>query len=196
MCISRRQRGLTLVELIVFIVIVSVALVGVLSVLNLTVKSSADPMIRKQLLAVAEAILEEVQLQPFTLCTPDDTNAAIATNATTLAGGCATSVQGLGAGGAVRIADTDNVGDYAGVTLNPVTSVDGSYSLTGYTAAIAVTPESLGPAAAQIISAACASPTDCDALKVLRISVTVSRSGADSVTLEGYRARHSPNMLP
>ncbi|MCE9569660.1 MAG: type II secretion system GspH family protein, partial [Rhodocyclales bacterium] len=42
-----RQHGLTLIELIVFIVIVSVALAGVLSVLNLTARSSADPMIRK-----------------------------------------------------------------------------------------------------------------------------------------------------
>lgn len=196
MCISRTQRGLTLIELIVFIVIVSVALVGVLTVLNVTTKSSADPMIRKQVLAVAEAILEEVQSQAYTLCSPDDANAAIATNATTGAGGCATTVQGLGAGGAARIANTDNVGDYAGVTLNPVSAVDGSHPLADYSAAITVTPENLGPAGTEITSTACASATDCDALKVLRVSVTVSRNGADSITLEGYRARHSPNMLP
>ena len=66
MCISRRQRGITLIELIVFIVIVSVALVGVLSVLNVTARSGADPMIRKQMLAIAEALLEEVQSKPYT----------------------------------------------------------------------------------------------------------------------------------
>ena len=198
MCISHRQRGLTLIELIVFIVIVSVALVGVLAVLNVTARSSADPMIRKQMLAVAEAMLEEVMLQPFTYCAPNDANAATATGATTAGStiNCATTVQGLGAGGAARIANTDNVGDYAGVTLNPVTSVDLSYSLTGYSAAITVTPENLGPAADPISSSACASANDCTALNVLRISVTVSHGGADSITLEGYRARHSPNLLP
>lgn len=61
----RRQAGLSLIELIIFIVIVSVALVGVLSVLNLTTMRSADPVIRKQTLAVAEAMLEEVLSKNF-----------------------------------------------------------------------------------------------------------------------------------
>ncbi|MBI5108709.1 MAG: type II secretion system protein [Rhodocyclales bacterium] len=192
---ARRGSGFTLIELIVFIVVVSIALVGVLTILNATSRSSADPMVRKQVLAAAEALLEEVQLQPFTFCSPDDSNAATAINATTGAGGCATTVQGLGAGGAARIADTDNVGDYAGVTLNPVSSIDGTHSLPSYSASIVVAPESLGPVAAQIASAACASATDCSALNALRVSITVT-GGGESVTLEGYRARHSPNMLP
>ena len=57
MCTSR-QRGLSLIELIMFIVIVGSALAGVLSVLNFTTKSSADPMVRKQALAIAEQIRE------------------------------------------------------------------------------------------------------------------------------------------
>lgn len=196
MSIDRRQAGLSLIELIVFIVIVSTALAGVLTVFNVTTKASADPMIRKQILAVAEAILEEVELQPFTWCSPDDANAATATNATLGAGGCATTVQGLGAGGAARIANTDNVGDYSGVTLNPVTSVDGAHPLAGYTAAIVLTPENLGPGGSAIASAACASPNDCSALNVLRIAVTVTHTSGESVLLEGYRTRYSPNTLP
>jgi MSHA pilin protein MshD len=189
-----RSTGFTLIELIVFIVIVSVALVGVMTVLSVTSRSSADPMVKKQVLAAAEAILEEVQLQPFTLCKPDDPNAATAT-AATAAAGCTTAVQGLGPGGTDRIADTDNVGDYSGITLNPVKSIDGNYTLASYAATITLTPESLGPAGTEISSAACASAIDCTALNVLRISVAVS-GGGESVTLEGYRARHSPNMLP
>ena len=46
------QRGLSLIELIIFIVIISVGVLGILSVLNTTAKSSADPMIGKQVLAV------------------------------------------------------------------------------------------------------------------------------------------------
>jgi MSHA pilin protein MshD len=196
MSTDRRQRGFTLIELIMFIVIVGVALAGVLTVFNVTTKSSADPMVRKQALAIAEALLEEVMLQPFTWCDPSDATAATATSATIGASACTATVQGLGAGGSARIANTDNVGDYAGVTLNPVTSADGANAYSGYTGAITLTPESLGPSGSQISSAACASATDCGAMNVLRISVTVSRSGTDSITVEGYRTRHSPNMLP
>jgi Tfp pilus assembly protein PilV len=71
----RLERGITLVELIVFIVIVSTAVAGVLMTLDISNRSSADPMIQKQALAVAEALLEEVQLQPFTYCDPDDQQA-------------------------------------------------------------------------------------------------------------------------
>ena len=60
-----RRRGFSLVEVIVFIMIVSIALVGVLSVMNLTTQRSADPLIRKQAIAVAESMLEEVSLQAF-----------------------------------------------------------------------------------------------------------------------------------
>lgn len=56
---------MTLIELIMFIVIVSVGVAGILSVMNVTVKSSADPMVRKQALAMAEAILDEVLAKDF-----------------------------------------------------------------------------------------------------------------------------------
>ena len=59
------QCGLSLIELIIFIVIISVGVLGILSVLNATAKNSADPMIRKQVLAVAEAMLEEVLSKDF-----------------------------------------------------------------------------------------------------------------------------------
>jgi MSHA pilin protein MshD len=56
---------LTLIELIIFIVIVTTAVAGILSVMNVTVKSSADPMIRKQAMAIAEAVLDEVLARNF-----------------------------------------------------------------------------------------------------------------------------------
>ena len=54
------QRGLTLVELVVFIVVVSAGLAGVLSVIDVSAKASADPLLRKQAQAVAEAMLDEI----------------------------------------------------------------------------------------------------------------------------------------
>lgn len=65
MCINKSQQGISLVELILFIVIVSVALAALLSVLNITTQSSVDPLIRKQALAIAESLLEEIELKDF-----------------------------------------------------------------------------------------------------------------------------------
>lgn len=57
--------GFTLIELVIFIVIVSVGVVGILSVMNQTVKSSADPMVQKQAAALADSILEEILLREY-----------------------------------------------------------------------------------------------------------------------------------
>jgi MSHA pilin protein MshD len=59
------QHGFTLIELIIFIVVVSAGLAGILSVMNTSVKSSADPMVRKQAIAVAESLLEEILLKDY-----------------------------------------------------------------------------------------------------------------------------------
>ena len=66
MCMtSRRQFGFTLIEMIAFIVVVGVGVAGILSVMNITVKSSADPLMRKQPLAIADAMLCEILLRPY-----------------------------------------------------------------------------------------------------------------------------------
>ena len=62
----RDQRGLSLIELVMFIIIVGVGVAGILLVFNVTTKASADPLIQKQMLAIAEAMMEEVQAKPFT----------------------------------------------------------------------------------------------------------------------------------
>jgi len=62
---GKRQPGFTLVELILFIVIISVGLAGVMAVLNLTTAKSSDPLPVKQSLAVAEGMLEEISLKTF-----------------------------------------------------------------------------------------------------------------------------------
>jgi MSHA pilin protein MshD len=62
---KRKQCGFTLIELIIFIVVVSVGITGILSVINTVVKSSADPMLRKQSIAIAESMLEEVLLKDY-----------------------------------------------------------------------------------------------------------------------------------
>ncbi len=68
----RRHAGFTLVELVIFIVIVSVGVTGILLVMNTVVASSADPMVRKQALALADSILEEILQKEY--ADPDGTS--------------------------------------------------------------------------------------------------------------------------
>lgn len=195
--------GLTLIELVVFIVIVSVGLIGALSVLNITVFHSADPMVRKQMLSIAEALLEEVEMQPFTYCDQSDAGWATATAATT-AGGC-TTLEQLGAeGGQVRVSTTNrfnHVTDYHNLSLaSPITDINGNAiaAPAGYSAKITVVPEALGT----IASANCALTSDCSAMNAVRIRVEVCQVATcpsavgESIVLEGYRARAWPNDQP
>jgi MSHA pilin protein MshD len=60
-----RQKGITLIELIIFIVIIGVAMAGIVTAINFNVRHSADPVVKKQALAIAESMLEEIMLQNF-----------------------------------------------------------------------------------------------------------------------------------
>lgn len=182
MC-ANRQRGVSLVELIIFIVVVGVAVAGVVAALRLGAATSTDPMVHKQALAVAEALLEEVELQPFTFCDPDDANAASAVSAA----GCATP-EVIGAeGGETRghaVTPLDNVSDYNGLSLVGISGIDGA-AITGlgaYNATIAVSQQALGGIV----------PPEA----VLLIRVTVTGPAGVTVVLDGYRTRYAPNALP
>jgi len=59
------QAGVTLVELILSMVIISIALTGIFTVMNLTVRHSADPVIQHQSISIAESYLEEILLQSY-----------------------------------------------------------------------------------------------------------------------------------
>ncbi len=177
-----RQTGLSLIELVMFIVIVGVAVAGVLSVMNVTTQHSADPIVRKQALAIAESLLEEIELQPFTFCDPDDANAATASGP----GGCATTVEALGpeAGETRYISPQfDNVNDYSGFSMSPIVDITGSpiAGLGTYTASVNITQAG--------------ATFSLPAVVVLQIDVRVV-SGSTDITLTGYRFRYVPNAVP
>ena len=59
-----RQRGVTLIELVITITVIAIAVSAVLGTLAATSKSSSEGMARTQAMAIAEAYLEEIRLKP------------------------------------------------------------------------------------------------------------------------------------
>lgn len=126
---TKSQRGISLVELIMFIVIVGVALAGILLVMNVTTKGSADPLLHKQALAIAESLLEEIQLQDFSNPAGGFTGAAIQANRWQF----------------------DDVMDYHGYATTGVFPINGATAVPGlenYNVSVSVVPATLGDIAA------------------------------------------------
>jgi MSHA pilin protein MshD len=60
----QRQRGVTLIELVMAVTIVAMAATAVLGAMSSITKRGADVMLQQQAVAVAEAYLEEILLKP------------------------------------------------------------------------------------------------------------------------------------
>lgn len=208
-----RQAGMSLVEVIIFIVIVGAGITVLVKIMANTTRYSADPMLQKQALAAAESLLEEIMLQPFTICDPNDPNhlnpnfnPASGADCTGGAGGqydigklplgsqaTATAKTRDGAGGN----PFNNVSDYAilAPTAAPMAGIrdinnNPIVELAGYTAIVNITQAGAAVGLA-------------DNTAALRIDVTVrtpkySSTGATSeaVTLTGYRFRYAPVATP
>lgn len=63
--IGALQRGATLIELVITIVIISISVAAVLTTLSNMTAHSADPMIEAQAVAIAESYLEEILLKSY-----------------------------------------------------------------------------------------------------------------------------------
>lgn len=180
----RRSRGLTLIELLLFIVVVGIALAAMLQVFTAATAASADPMIRRQQLAIAESLLREVQLMPFTWCDPTDANVETANAAAVSPGGCASLVEVSGPeAGQTRYGPVNffnNVNDYAGFSMNGIRDATNAAvaGLGGYGASVGVAPAALDNIAAG---------------EALKITVTVTAPDGSSLSLQGWRTRHAPN---
>lgn len=58
-------RGLTLIELVIAIVVLGVALAGLMLAFSVASRGSADPVVQRQLQAVAEELIDEIALKPY-----------------------------------------------------------------------------------------------------------------------------------
>lgn len=147
-------------------VVVGVAMAGVISAINFNVQHSSDPAVKKQALAIAESLLEEIMLQNFS-----DPN------------------------GGVNVVEAsrdlyDDIGDYngycmatPGCAVASVSDITGAVipNLNGYTASVTVVAGDLGPAGGLITSASGAA---------MHITVTVTGPLNTTVLLEGYRTNY------
>ncbi len=123
----RLRRGFTLPEALLAIVVIGVGLTGVLAAFGSVTRSSADPVVHKQMVAVAQELLEEVQLKPYAVA------------AHTAPAGCAR--------------DTFNdVRDYNGYSSTGVCTIDGVAipALAGLRVSVAVASGTLGGVAAAL----------------------------------------------
>lgn len=127
--VLRNQKGLTLIELVVAMVIMAIAMTGVLLVINYATSHSADPVLRHQALAIAESYMEEICLKG--VADPDGVDE-----------------------GSTR-ALFDDVYDYHGLSDSGVHDASGNAvsGLSAYSVNVSVTTGSFGPAANQISAA-------------------------------------------
>lgn len=124
-CSSARTGGFSLPELLLLIVVFAIGLAGVLLVFNTAVVGSPEPIVRKQAMAAAESMLEEILLMPFS----------------NPAGGWS------GAASQANRANFDDVQDYNGFTTTGIHAIDGSAPIAGlsnYTLSVAVSGTALG----------------------------------------------------
>ncbi len=134
----RFQLGFTLIEMSVAIVVLGVAIAGLATAFTVVPAHSTDPLITKQMLAVAEEFMEEVQLKPH--------DAA----ANAVPSGCAR--------------DTFNdLADYHNYPADGrICTVDGTVipDLSGYALRIQVTATTLAGTAARLIEVTVTHGTD------------------------------------
>lgn len=193
----RDQFGVTLIELVVFMMIVGIALAGVLTAINTANRDSVNPLLSKQALSIAESLLQEIQQQSFTFCDPDDGNVTTAKTYTDC-------VMSQDKGGAALTSPTpstesryssanpfDNVADYGGFSM-PGGGCAGIClpgdstplpDLNGYQANVSITRAGGASPFASMPNNA-----------VLKITVRVTGPANTLVSLVGYKLRYAPNV--
>ena len=201
-----RQAGFTLIDLLVIIVLLG-SVSGSLTVLFTRLAAqSSDTLRNRQALAVAQALLAEVRLMPFTYCDPQDARATLATGAFVGGAGCQTTVDALGPepgeGRTVTLATPaaarfDNVSDYHNFAQpgpscpGGICDINGNLlngagsALQGCSTLVTTTAQAMPAVAALDANGRPQS---------LRITVRVRCPGRDDVVLEGMRMRHAPRQ--
>lgn len=117
----QRQRGVTLVELIITIVIIGIAMSALVSALTTGISRSAQPMLEGKALELSQAYLDEIQAMRFDDQSPIGGGAVLA----------ASSPCTITAEGQTR-ALFDDVDDYNGINDTPPVLIESSIDMSAY----------------------------------------------------------------
>lgn len=160
---THKQQGMTLVELVIAIVVVSIAVTSVLGAMSSISSRSADPIILVQSQAIAESYMDEITAKAYTF--PDANATCIGPLPTTKTRATFTLVC-----------------DYQDLLDTVPRNSEGINiaGLAAYTVAVAITKV---PGTAEM------SPATTPALDAVKIAVTVT-SPKGPYTLVGYRTRY------
>jgi MSHA pilin protein MshD len=187
---SRSHAGMSLIEVVVFIVVLGIGIAGTVVLYSQVTRASVDPMIRKQALALASSMLEEVELKAFTYCDPDGATVYTAANAAACATQEVIGPNEPSANAETRYADPrfDNVNDYNGFSM-------GSGQVNPDIKTAANTPiAELANYSMSVSVANAGADFGLAAEEVLRITATATHAPTNtSVSLQGYRFRYAPN---
>ena len=177
---SRRRSGFSLLEVVILIVVLAIGFAGIVLLFNQVTRASVDPLVRKQALAIAASVMEEVQLKPFTFCDPDD--ASVYTAATPA--GCTTQ-EGPGPEVGELRATFDNVSDYDGFEM-------GAGTADPITTAAGTTVNGVGDYHVRVTVVNAALDTVAESLLTTVVATHVPSQTA--VTLRSYRTRYAPTQ--
>jgi len=178
------QTGFTLIETIVFLLVVGIGVVGLLSAISTAVRYSADPLPQKQALAIAEALMEEITSAGFTFCRAGTPNFESATAADDVNCGVGNVEEDGPEAGEVR--PFDNVNDY-------VANLGTAQALSATIIGVAM-PAPAGYAA--MVNVSEAGIGTIPSSESLLISLTVTGPNNTRVVLDSYRTRYAPRVSP
>ncbi len=173
----RCRGGFSLLELLVFIVIVSIALLGLVGLFASNVRGSADVLLRQQAIEVAHAYMEMVKHRKWNHATP-------------VGGGCVNTGSGYCPGGPAAVAigndgqarpSYDDIDDYNGINEAPMTLAPGGNlvpvpGLSNYRVQVSVSQPAAGSALSGVPAA-----------DQRLITVTVTAPDGQRIVLNGFR---------
>jgi MSHA pilin protein MshD len=160
-----RQRGISLIELIIAMTIMGIAIAAVMAVFMVTTRTSADPMAQEQALFIARAHMDEILVKAF--YDPDSLNV------------CPTAESSRDA--------YDNVCDYNGMSKSPPENQLGAATVTGYTVTVTVEHSGISlHSGGNLVD-------NSSGIKVLLVTVTVTGPGNAQATLQAYRTNYQCN---
>jgi MSHA pilin protein MshD len=168
----RTQQGVTLIELVISIVILSIAMVAVMNSFSFTMKHSADPLWRNKTLKLAQLYLDEILAKNYDHNTPVGGVPLVASPS------CTSSYLGPDSpGGTLETrAVFNDVDDYDGLLDSPPVSITGALdsSYSAYDVSVLVDCDGATVAAS-------------GASHAKKVSVSITPPGQSTMTFSAYK---------